>query len=133
MCFLHTLCVFRFPPSLTMMHLCITPHSTYWTASGLNDNKNLKKVVVWHWHNKSYFGNGIYSMLGWPDFSYAIPGRYLYTSPDIPPWTFSPGQFPRTYSTSPVDYRSVRRIVLDDTVEPRKRGYNWGEVWRREW
>ena len=23
-CFLHTLCVFRFPPTLTMMHLCIT-------------------------------------------------------------------------------------------------------------
>src|SRR6218665_2104923 len=24
-CFLHTLCVFCFPPTLTMMHLCITP------------------------------------------------------------------------------------------------------------
>src|SRR6218665_3612413 len=23
-CFLHTLCVFRFPPTLTMMHLCMT-------------------------------------------------------------------------------------------------------------
>ena len=23
-CFLHTLCVFRFPPTFTMMHLCIT-------------------------------------------------------------------------------------------------------------
>jgi len=30
--FLHTLCVFRFPPSLTMMHLCITQY-TYWTPS----------------------------------------------------------------------------------------------------
>jgi len=29
-CFLHTFCVFRFPPSLTMMHLCIT-QCTYWT------------------------------------------------------------------------------------------------------
>src|SRR6218665_3585119 len=28
--FLHTLCVFRFPPTLTMMHLCIT-QCTYWT------------------------------------------------------------------------------------------------------
>src|SRR6218665_834557 len=27
---LHTLCVFRFPPTLTMMHLCIT-QCTYWT------------------------------------------------------------------------------------------------------
>ena len=30
MCFLHTLCVFRFPPTLTMMHFCIT-QCTYWT------------------------------------------------------------------------------------------------------
>src|SRR6218665_1621006 len=30
-CFLHTLCVFRFPPSLTMMHLCII-QCTYWTT-----------------------------------------------------------------------------------------------------
>jgi len=29
-CFLHTLCVFRFPSTLTMMHLCIT-QCTYWT------------------------------------------------------------------------------------------------------
>ena len=29
-CFLHTLCVFGFPPTLTMMHLCIT-QCTYWT------------------------------------------------------------------------------------------------------
>ena len=29
-CFLHALCVFRFPPTLTMMHLCIT-QCTYWT------------------------------------------------------------------------------------------------------
>src|SRR6218665_2427383 len=29
-CFLHTLCVFRFPRTLTMMHLCIT-QCTYWT------------------------------------------------------------------------------------------------------
>src|SRR6218665_3197702 len=29
-CFSHTLCVFRFPPALTMMHLCIT-QCTYWT------------------------------------------------------------------------------------------------------
>src|SRR6218665_1203360 len=29
-CFLHTFCVFRFPPTLTMMHLCIT-QCTYWT------------------------------------------------------------------------------------------------------
>src|SRR6218665_2593379 len=29
-CFLHILCVFRFPPTLTMMHLCIT-QCTYWT------------------------------------------------------------------------------------------------------
>jgi len=29
--FLHTSCVFRFPPALTMMHLCIT-QCTYWTA-----------------------------------------------------------------------------------------------------
>src|SRR6218665_201049 len=30
LCFLHTLCVFCFPPSLTMMHLCIT-QCMYWT------------------------------------------------------------------------------------------------------
>jgi len=29
-CFLHTLCVFRFLPTLLMMHLCIT-QCTYWT------------------------------------------------------------------------------------------------------
>src|SRR6218665_3967976 len=29
-CFLHTLCVFRFPPTFTMMHLCIT-QCAYWT------------------------------------------------------------------------------------------------------
>ena len=29
-CFLHTLCVFRFPSTLTMMHVCIT-QCTYWT------------------------------------------------------------------------------------------------------
>ena len=29
-CFLHTLRVFRFPPTFTMMHLCIT-QCTYWT------------------------------------------------------------------------------------------------------
>ena len=29
-CVLHTLCVFPFPPSLTMMHLCIT-QCTHWT------------------------------------------------------------------------------------------------------
>src|SRR6218665_1370456 len=29
-CFLHTLRVFRFPPTLTMMHLCII-QCTYWT------------------------------------------------------------------------------------------------------
>jgi len=28
---LHTLCVFRFSPTLTMMHLCITQY-TYWTT-----------------------------------------------------------------------------------------------------
>src|SRR6218665_3852964 len=28
--FLHTLCAFRFPSTLTMMHLCIT-QCTYWT------------------------------------------------------------------------------------------------------
>src|SRR6218665_997883 len=30
-CLLHTLCVFRFPPTLTMMQLCIT-QCTYWTS-----------------------------------------------------------------------------------------------------
>jgi len=34
MCFLHTLCVFRFPPSLTMMRFCITQCTTYWTPLG---------------------------------------------------------------------------------------------------
>jgi len=29
-CFLHTLCLFLLPPTLTMMHLCIT-QCTYWT------------------------------------------------------------------------------------------------------
>src|SRR6218665_1415127 len=29
-CLLHTFCVFRFPPALTMMHLCIS-QCTYWT------------------------------------------------------------------------------------------------------
>ena len=33
-CFLHTLCVFRFPHTLTMMHLCIT-QCTYWTPLNL--------------------------------------------------------------------------------------------------
>ena len=32
--FLHALRVFRFPPTLTMMHLCIT-QCTYWTPLGL--------------------------------------------------------------------------------------------------
>src|SRR6218665_911215 len=34
-CFLHTLCVFRFPPTLTRMHLCIT-QCTYWTPLPMN-------------------------------------------------------------------------------------------------
>src|SRR6218665_389502 len=29
-CFLHTFCLFRFPPILTMLHLCII-QCTYWT------------------------------------------------------------------------------------------------------
>ena len=33
-CFLHTLRVFCFPPTLTMIHLCIT-QCTYWTPLGL--------------------------------------------------------------------------------------------------
>src|SRR6218665_2006993 len=35
-CFLHALCVFRFPPTLTMMHLCIT-QCTYWTPLRLTE------------------------------------------------------------------------------------------------
>jgi len=58
------------------------------------------------------------------------------TSLIFSPRTFNPGQFPRTYSTFPVVYRSVCRIVLDDTLEPRNRGY-WdqagAETWRRVW
>ena len=30
-CFVHALCDFRLPPTLTMMHLCI-PQCTYWTS-----------------------------------------------------------------------------------------------------
>src|SRR6218665_3711402 len=35
-CVLHTLCVFRFPPILTMMHLCIT-QCTYCMDAPVND------------------------------------------------------------------------------------------------
>src|SRR6218665_806208 len=40
-CFLHALCVFRFPPTLTMMHLCIT-QCTYWTS-----------LYIWDFCNES--------------------------------------------------------------------------------
>src|SRR6218665_2755767 len=39
-CFLHALSVFRFPPTLTMMHLCIT-QCTYWTPLAENMLKQL--------------------------------------------------------------------------------------------
>ena len=38
MWFLHTLCVFPVPPTLTMMHLCITQW-TYWTPVTVTDAK----------------------------------------------------------------------------------------------
>src|SRR6218665_1994866 len=41
-CFLHTLRVFRFPPTLTMMHLCIT-QCTYWTP--LDGTVNVTKCI----------------------------------------------------------------------------------------
>ena len=40
-CFLHTLPVFRFPPTFTMMHLCIT-QCTYWTPLIRGANHFLK-------------------------------------------------------------------------------------------
>src|SRR6218665_1389728 len=42
-CFLHTLCVFPFPPTLTMMHLCITQF-TYWTPLITNICATLVRV-----------------------------------------------------------------------------------------
>jgi len=41
-CFLHTLCVFRLPPTLTMMHSCIT-QCTYWTP--LHKQKCISEYV----------------------------------------------------------------------------------------
>src|SRR6218665_2336800 len=55
-----------------------------------------------------------------------------WTPPTFSSTNISPGQFPRTSPTSsPAVYRSVFRIVLDDTLEPKNRGY-WGQVGRRE-
>src|SRR6218665_3951559 len=42
-CFLHTLRVFRFPTTFTMMHLCIT-QCTYWTP--LVKNRRLQRFIV---------------------------------------------------------------------------------------
>jgi len=42
-CFLHTLCVFRFPPTLTMMHFCIAQY-THWTPLPV-DGTCLGKVI----------------------------------------------------------------------------------------
>ena len=42
-CFLHALCVFRFHPTLTMMHLCIT-QCTYWTPL-CTESRLCSKVV----------------------------------------------------------------------------------------
>ena len=39
-CFLHFLCVFRFAPGLTMMHLCIT-QCTYWTPLVESSNSSV--------------------------------------------------------------------------------------------
>ena len=45
-CFLHTLRVFRFPPTLTMMHLCII-QCTYWTP--------LCELTNWRWKTVLFF------------------------------------------------------------------------------
>ena len=42
-CFLHTLCVFCFPPALTMMHLCIT-QCTYWTPLVMSSCSNKRRL-----------------------------------------------------------------------------------------
>ena len=43
-CCLHTLCVFRFPPSLTMMHLCIT-QCTYWTPLHVGNSVVTRLII----------------------------------------------------------------------------------------
>jgi len=48
MCFLHTLHVFRFPPTFTMMHLCNT-QCTYWTPLMVNDDDDDVYVKEWWW------------------------------------------------------------------------------------
>ena len=54
-CFLHTLRVFRFPPTLTMMHLCIT-QCTHWTPlhtptqkqeKALENQMQTQKIILW--------------------------------------------------------------------------------------
>ena len=46
-CSLHTLRVFRFPPALTMMHLCIT-QCTYWTPLVISYCQ-LLQTIRWHY------------------------------------------------------------------------------------
>src|SRR6218665_394131 len=43
-CFLHTLRVFRFPPTFTMMHLCIT-QCTYWMPLQQRQSKDKQNTV----------------------------------------------------------------------------------------
>src|SRR6218665_196861 len=43
-CFLHTLRVFRFPPTFTMMHLCIN-QCTYWTPR-TRDNRPMQPYLT---------------------------------------------------------------------------------------
>src|SRR6218665_3546872 len=50
-CFLHAFCVFRFPPTLIMMHSCIT-QCTYWTPLAVYriKSKNYLNLLSWREH-----------------------------------------------------------------------------------
>ena len=60
-CFVHTFCLFRFPTTLTMMHLCIT-QCTYWTPLTFEKYhpiflpaKISKCLVSAHWYERNGF------------------------------------------------------------------------------
>ena len=55
--FLHAFCVFRFPPTLTMMHLCIT-QCTYWTPLDL---KNVIADLIMGHSPSGLYGSSGYS------------------------------------------------------------------------
>src|SRR6218665_2691086 len=68
-CFLHTLPVFRFPPTLTMMHLCIT-QCTYWTP--LRQRTRRRDVKT---------RGGDLGGTGGPPLKFEVGGRPMHPSP----------------------------------------------------